>query len=155
MKASLTLDEGAELLRQYCNFQERCHQEVRSKGLKLGFYGDDLEELISKMVTEGLLNEERYARSLARGKFRNNQWGKLKIIQALKQHAVSEYCIRKALTEIDEKEYKKTISKLIESKLKTLPAGAAPYQKKQKTIAYLLQKGYAFDSIQEVMDTDY
>ena len=101
MKPVLTIQEGLELLRQYCNFQERCHQDVRSKGLKLGFRGDDLEELISAMIMEGLLDEERYARSLARGKFRNNQWGRIKIVQALKMHNIPEYCIRKALTEID------------------------------------------------------
>lgn len=152
MKASLTRDEGLELLRQYCNFQERCHQEVRSKGIKLGFYGADLEELISQMVVEGLLNEERYARALARGKFRNNQWGRIKIVQALKQHAVSEYSIRKALTEIEENEYRQTIVKLIKSKGKTLPDDLAPYIKKQKIIAYLLQKGFEYEVIQEVME---
>lgn len=154
MKASLTMDEGLELLRQYCNFQERCHQEVRNKGLKLGFYGDHLEELISQMVTEGLLNEERYARSLARGKFRNNHWGKIKIVQALKQHAISEYSIRKALTEIDGSEYRQTIDKLIKSKEKTLPGDLAPYQKNQKIITYLLQKGYEYEVIRDILEED-
>jgi regulatory protein len=154
MKVSLTTDEGLDLLRQYCNFQERCHQEVRSKGIKLGFYGATLEELISQMVSEGLLNEERYARSLARGKFRNNQWGKIKIVQALKQHGVSEYSIRKALTELDETEYRQTLAKLIQAKSKSLPAEITPFQKKQKIISYLLQKGFEYEVIQEVLEAE-
>lgn len=148
MKPVLTNREGLELLRQYCNYQERCHQEVRSKGLKLGFRGDDLEELISAMITEGLLDEERYARSLARGKFRNNQWGKVKIIQALKMHNIPEYCIRKALTEIDESEYRQTLLKLAELKNESLPGGLSDYEKKQKVISYLMQKGYEFEAIE-------
>lgn len=151
MKPVLTNREGLELLRQYCNYQERCHQEVRSKGLKLGFRGDDLEELISAMITEGLLDEERYARSLARGKFRNNQWGKVKIIQALKMHNIPEYCIRKALTEIDESEYRQTLLKLAELKNESLPGGLSDYEKKQKVISYLMQKGYEFEAIESAL----
>lgn len=147
MKPVLTIQEGLELLRQYCNFQERCHQDVRSKGLKLGFRGDDLEELISAMITEGLLDEERYARSLARGKFRNNQWGRIKIVQALKMHNIPEYCIRKALTEIDETEYRETLLKLADLKNRSLPGGLTDYEKKHKVISYLMQKGYEFDVI--------
>ncbi|HNR08026.1 MAG TPA: regulatory protein RecX [Saprospiraceae bacterium] len=151
MKPVLTNREGLELLRQYCNYQERCHQEVRSKGLKLGFRGDDLEELISAMITEGLLDEERYARSLARGKFRNNQWGRVKIIQALKMHNIPEYCIRKALTEIDESEYRQTLLKLAELKNESLPGGLSDYEKKQKVISYLMQKGYEFEAIESAL----
>jgi regulatory protein len=146
MIAKLTVDEGKSLVRQYCNYQERCHQDVRSKCLSLGFRSDDVEEIISAMISEGLLDEERYARALARGKFRNNQWGKLKIIQALKQHGIPEYCIKKALTEIDSKEYNEIIKKLIHSKQKTVAGN------QQKVIAYLLQKGYEYESIKAVMD---
>lgn len=147
MQPKLTIQEGLELLRQYCNYQERCHQDVRSKGLKLGFRGDDLEELISAMITEGLLDEERYARSLARGKFRNNQWGRNKIVQALKTHHIPEYCIRKALTEIDESEYRQTLLKLAGLKNKSLSGSLSDYKKKQKVISFLMQKGYEFDTI--------
>ena len=154
MKVSLTIEEGLGPLRLYCNFQERCHKEVRSKGLKLGFYGAALEELISQMVSEGLLNEERYARSLARGKFRNNQWGRIKIDQALKKHDVTQYSIRKALTELDEAEYRQTLAKLVQTKTKTLSGEIAPFQKKQKIISYLLQKGFEYEVIQEVLDDE-
>ena len=151
MKPVLTTQEGLELLRQYCNYQERCHQEVRSKGLKLGFRGDDLEELIAAMITEGLLDEERYARALARGKFRNNQWGRIKIIQALKMHQIPEYCIRKALTEIDESEYHQTILKLAELKNNSLSGSLSDYEKKQKVVSYLMQKGYEFEMIESAL----
>lgn len=148
MSAKLTVDEGKSMMRQYCNFQERCHQDVRTKGLHLGFRSDELEEIISAMISEGLLDEERYARALARGKFRNNQWGKIKITQALKQHAVPEYCIRKAMTEIDDAEYKRAIKKLIATKQKSVGISKAG---NQKVISYLLQKGFEYEVVKEVM----
>ena len=148
MSAKLTVDEGKSMMRQYCNYQERCHQDVRTKGLNLGFRSNDLEEIISGMISEGLLDEERYARALARGKFRNNQWGKIKITQALKQHAVPEYCIRKALTEINDSEYKIVIKKLIATKQKSVGISKAG---NQKLISYLLQKGFEYEVVREVM----
>lgn len=151
MSAKLTVDEGKSMMRQYCNFQERCHQDVRTKGLHLGFRSDELEEIISAMISEGLLDEERYARALARGKFRNNQWGKIKITQALKQHAVPEYCIRKAMTEIDDAEYKRAIKKLIATKQKSVGISKAG---NQKVISYLLQKGFEYEVVKEVMGVE-
>ena len=144
---SFTIQEGISLMRQYCNFQERCHQDVRTKGLNLGFRSDALEEIISTMISEKLLDEERYARSLARGKFRNNQWGRNKIIQSLKQHAIPPYCIKKALTEIDDEEYMQVIKKLIASKSRVLSKEKDGYAKNKKIVAYLLQKGYEYELI--------
>ena len=141
-------------MRQYCNFQERCHQDVRTKGLNLGFRGDALEEIISTMITERLLDEERYARSLARGKFRNNEWGKNKIVQALKQHAIPEYCIKKALTEIEDVEYLNTIKKLIQSKSRTLTKEKEGFAKKKKIVAYLLQKGFEYEIVLNALSID-
>jgi regulatory protein len=77
---------------------------------------------------------------LARGKFRNNEWGRLKIIQALKKHHIPEYCIKKALTEIDPDEYERVIKKLILSKSKVLTKEKDSIAKKKKIIAYVLQK---------------
>jgi len=151
MSAKLTVDEGKSMMRQYCNYQERCHQDVRTKGLHLGFRSDELEEIISAMISEGLLDEERYARALARGKFRNNQWGKIKITQALKQHAVPEYCIRKAMTEIDDAEYKRAIKKLITTKQKSVGISK---EGNQKVISYLLQKGFEYELVKEVMGVE-
>ena len=151
---SLTIEEGKSLMRQYCNFQERCHQDVRTKGLNLGFRGDALEEIISTMITERLLDEERYARSLARGKFRNNEWGKNKIVQALKQHAIPEYCIKKALTEIEDVEYLNTIKKLIQSKSRTLTKEKEGFAKKKKIVAYLLQKGFEYEIVLNALSID-
>ncbi|MEO5582098.1 MAG: regulatory protein RecX [Saprospiraceae bacterium] len=150
---SLTIQEGISLMRQYCNFQERCHQDVRTKGLNMGFRGDALEEIISTMIIEKLLDEERYARSLARGKFRNNEWGKVKIIHALKKHAIPEYCIKKALTEIDPLEYNLVLKKLIRLKSRLL-SKEDDFTIRKRIIAYLLQKGFEYEVIMEILEEE-
>ncbi|RYE24368.1 MAG: RecX family transcriptional regulator [Sphingobacteriales bacterium] len=126
----------------YCQYQERCHKEVRNKLYELGCYREEVEELLSKVIEQGLLNEERYARAIARGKFKMLHWGKVKIVQALKFDQVSDYCIKKALTEIDENEYEATGRRLLEKKWAELRGEKNIFIKKKKAYNYLLQKGY-------------
>ena len=115
-----TPEQSLPKIKQYCAYQERCHMEVREKLYSFGLHKNEVAEIISTLITENYLNEERFAIHFAGGKFRMKQWGKIKIKQALKQKQVSEYCIRKALKEIDNNEYRQTFFKLAQQKLKTL-----------------------------------
>jgi regulatory protein len=137
---------------RYCNYQERSHQEARDKLYELGCRTTEVEEYIAELIEKGVLNEERFARAIARGKFRMKQWGKQKIIQQLKQQRVSEYCIKKALTEIDPDEYYKTLEKLAEKKWIELRKERSQPARKAKTYRYLLQKGYESSLIQDVIN---
>lgn len=137
---------------RYCNYQERSHQEVRDKLYELGCRTPEVEELIAELIEKRILNEERFARAIARGKFRMKQWGKQKIVQQLKQQRISEYCIKKALTEIDPDEYYKTLEKLAEKKWAELRTERSQPTRKAKTYRYLLQKGYESSLIQDVIN---
>ena len=94
-------------LRHYCAYQERCHEEVRTKLLSLKVYGDGLEEIINQLISEDFLNEERFAKAYAGGKFRMKKWGRGKIIQGLKARKISDYCIKQGMSEIPEEDYQK------------------------------------------------
>ena len=76
---SMTKEEALDKMQRYCGYQDRCHQEVRTKLLTLKIYGDLLEEIMSDLISEGYLNEERFARNYARGKYRIKGWGKIKL----------------------------------------------------------------------------
>ena len=128
-------------MQRYCAYQDRCHQEVRKKLMEMGVYPDWREEVIVELIQENFLNEERFARSFARGKFRMKQWGKLRILRELKQRDISEYCIRKAMDEIEEEDYLKTLQLLIEKKANQLKETDS-YKKRNKIVQYLLQRGY-------------
>ena len=140
-----------EKIKQYCAYQERSHQEVRSKLLSMEVYGNELENCMSMLIAENYLNEERYARAIARGKFRVKHWGRIKIKQALKQQQVSDYCIRQAMEEIDEDEYRHTLQALADKKRSTLENEANDFVRQQKLKNYLLQKGYEFEYIMDTL----
>lgn len=148
---TLTPAQALQKIKQYCAYQERCHSEVRDKLYSFGLHKNEVEEIISTLITENYLNEERFALHFAGGKFRMKQWGKIKIKQALKHKQVSEYCIRKALKEIDDNEYKKAFSKLADQKLKTLKKEKNIFIKKRKLQDFLMQKGYEREMITEAI----
>jgi regulatory protein len=114
-------------------------------------YGDDAENIISKLIEEGYLNEERFAIHFAGGRFRIKQWGKVKIKYELKQKKVSDYCIKKALSSIDADDYEKLLQKLAGQKLKTLKGEKNIFIKKRKLQDFLLQRGFENDLVRSVV----
>jgi len=135
---------------KYCNYQERCHSEVQNKLYELGADTNEVNQLLVDMIEAGLLNEERFARNYARGRFRIKHWGRMKIIQHLKQKKISAYCIQKAMTEIDPNEYFETAVKLCKRKLEELKKDKE-IVRKNKAYRYLQQKGYESSIIQEIL----
>jgi regulatory protein len=142
-RKTYTPQQAYPKIKHYCSYQERSHAEVKEKLYGFGLRKTEVEELISKLIEENYLNEERFSESFARGHFRMKQWGKVKIKYELKQKQVSEYNIQRALSSIEEEEYLKTLKKLAETKWKSIKTpGVNVYTRLAKTTSYLMQKGY-------------
>lgn len=147
-----TKEEALQKIKHYAAYQERSHQEVKEKLYSFGLRKSDVEELISTLISENYLNEERFATQFAGGKFRINHWGKIKIKYALKQKQVSDYSIRKALAAISDDHYKTTLKNLAEKKWATLK-GEHHLTRQAKAQAYLMQKGYEPPLVQNVISS--
>jgi regulatory protein len=145
--------EALTKLQRYCAYQERCHQEVRSKLLELGIYGDDLEDIIVALIEENFLNEERFARTYAGGKFRAKRWGKVRIEIELKQRHISPYCIQAAFTEIEADDYEKTLLYVLNKRLESLDAALSPFEKRYNATQYAMQRGFEIDLVQKLLET--
>ncbi len=143
-------DEAVLNIQKYCALQERCHQEVRFKLIEHGIYGDLLEELIADLISNDFLNEERFAKTYARGKFRMKNWGRNKIMHELKLRKVSNYCINEALKEIDENDYIQILEKIIEKKI-TSATFKNQFDRLKKLTDFALSKGYEYEIIQDVI----
>ena len=137
-------------LQHFCAYQDRCHEEVRSRLKELGVWGDDLEEIIAELISENFLDEERFAKSYSRGKFRIKNWGKIRIVSELKKRKISDYCIKQGLLEIDADEYLETIEKLQKKYAATHPELNA-FELQTKTIHYIYSKGFEMDKILEIV----
>ena len=141
-KLNIGVEEAFRKIKHYCAYQERNHRETKEKLYSFGLYKHEVEQLLSQLVEENYLNEERFVMAFAAGHFRMKQWGKSKIKYELRQKGISEYLVKKALNAIDEDDYEKTFKKLAEVKLKTLKSEKNIFIKKKKVQQYLLQKGY-------------
>lgn len=151
-RKQLTKEQAFQKAKHYCGYQERSHQEVKEKLYSFGLYKQQVEELLSQLIEENYLNEERYAVSFAGGKFRMKQWGRVKIRYELKQKRISEYCIKKAMKEIDEEAYRETLQKLADKKWASVKGeGVNHFVKLSKTTDYLLQKGYEPELIKQAI----
>jgi regulatory protein len=129
----------------YCAYRERTHQEVRDKLYDLGLHRDEVEEVLTELIMEDFVNEERFARSFARGKFILKRWGKVKIAYELKRRKISPYCIEKAMLEIPHDDYDTVLLHLIEQKKKSYTGDL--FKVKNKIARYLINKGYESDLV--------
>ena len=153
-RKKLTKEQAIPKIRYYCSYQERSQAEVKEKLYSLGLWKQDVEEITSLMIEENYLNEERFAMLFAGSKFRIRKWGKKKIKWELQQKKISAHCMQKALETIDQAEYLKTVSKLASAKWKILESETSLIIRQRKLQDYLLQKGYEYEVIKEVIPRD-
>ena len=134
----------------YCAYQERSRQQVRDKLAEWGQEPDAIERMLAELEQENFLNEERFARAYAGGKFRLKRWGRYKILQGLKLHRISEALQKKALTEIEPEDYWESLLYLLEKKSKST-LDKDPFNKKNKLARYAISKGYEQDLVWDAL----
>jgi regulatory protein len=145
---AVLLDKKQALVKaeHFCAYQERSQKEVRYKLVEWGMRGDELEEIISELILNNFLNEERFAKSYTSGKFNIKHWGRVKIKQGLKLKGVPDKILQKAIYSIDDGDYLQTIEKLAIKKVKSLSEND-PFKRKNKLMNYLQAKGFETDLI--------
>ena len=140
-KNLFTIDEIKSKLEYYCAYQDRCHKEVEKKLQEYRLIPEAREIILLHLMEHKFLDEERFAKNFARGKFRIKNWGKKRIIRELQQRDISTYNIKQALKEINSNEYIETIFKIAEAKNNFIRE-TNNYNRKQKLYEYLYRKGF-------------
>lgn len=135
-------EKALQKLKHFCGYQERSHAEARQKLYSLGLFKTEVEELISRLIEEEYLNEERFARLFASGKSRIRGWGKQKIRYELRQKGVSAFCINQALSALDDTEYAAGFKRVAHKKWAALRGEKNIFVRKNKWQQFLLQRGF-------------
>ncbi len=146
-----TVDEATKLMENFCAYQERCHKEIEQKLYDLHMIPEAKEKIILHLLQHNFLNEERFSKAFARGKFSIKNWGRVRIVNELKFRNISPYNIKTALKEIDESDYLKTIKNVAEKKWALINEPNS-FKKRSKLVSYLSSKGYESEIIYEVMN---
>ena len=145
-KKYFSIDEIQKKLEYYCSYQERCHLEVFNKIMKLTTNIGDANNIITKLIDDGYLNETRFCKEYSIGKFKHKNWGKNRIISELKKRKISNRNIEMGLDEIDEDIYIERFNELFDKQLKKHASKNDMYTKK-KIFDYFNYRGWEKDLI--------
>lgn len=137
-------------IEQYCAYSERCSSEVRAKLEKFGCEEETIDKLLTHLVEENFLDDERFAKAYANGKLRQNKWGKIKIGLYLKQKEIPPQLISTALASMDDLEYHDILEKILYKKLNSLRE-PNPYVKNHKAAQYATGKGFEQELIWAIL----
>ncbi|WP_291964271.1 regulatory protein RecX [Maribacter sp.] len=149
-----TVQEATKKIESYCAYQDRCHKEVVAKLKDMGMIPLAIDTIIAQLIEDRFLNEERFAKSFARGKFNIKKWGKNRIVRELKFRNISKYNITTALKEIEPEAYLTTLDDLAHKRLEQITE--TNIQKRRKKLAdYLLYRGWeshlVYEKLQELI----
>ena len=150
-KKSYSLNEAKKKLENFCSYQERCHKEVKEKLRELGMIQSASQEIIAQLIQEDYLNETRFAKNFARGKFRIKNWGRNRISRELKSRNISDYNIKMGMQEFTDIEYEETFYSLIEKRKKSVEHLPIDQQKK-KIFSYLSYRGWEHEKIFDALN---
>lgn len=144
----LNRDMVLKKLLHYCEYQDRCRQEVRTKLATFDIPSSDKEKIMQVLVDEGFIDDERYASTFVRSKIHLKKWGVNKIRMSLKMKGISDEIIQNALSEIDPEVYREELVKVLKTKKINEDD---PYKRKAKLAQYAIQKGYEPGLVWEIV----
>ena len=149
-KSTYTLEEAKRSMERYCVYQDRCHQETEKKLREMRMIPEACDIILLHLMEHDFLNEERFSRSFARGKFRIKQWGRRRIEMELKQRDISAYNIKAGLSEISPEEYEKVFEELSKKRFESVREPNV-FKKRKKVADFLLRKGFESNKVYEVL----
>lgn len=139
---SYTVEEAQKNMERYCAYQERCHKEVQQKLRNMKMIPEAINLITTQLIEDNYLNETRFAKAFARGKFNTKKWGRQRIVRELKARDIGQYNIKIALKEISEEAYLQTFEKLAQKRIQQLETEKNFNKKKKKLADYLFYRGW-------------
>ncbi|MCX8491086.1 MAG: regulatory protein RecX [Cyclobacteriaceae bacterium] len=152
-KIRLSPKEALVKIQHYCAYQERSHKEVKNKLFEYGLYASEVDEILAQVISDGFLNEERFAKAFAGGKFRIKKWGRLKIKQELEMLGLTSRCVASGLKEIDSRDYRKTLQELIQKKTSQI-SEENEFKRKNLIARFVIGKGYESELVWSILKSE-
>lgn len=146
-----TEQEALLRLSSLCSRSEHSTGEMRDKLRRWGVDQETSDRVVSRLVSERFVDDERYCRFFVRDKIRFDRWGRRKIEQALYAKGVDQDISAAVLDEVDDEEWTEALRPLLASKRCTVK-GATDYERNGKLIRFAMSRGFDMDIIRRCMD---
>lgn len=137
-------------MQQICSRAEKSPKEIETKLLTFQLDDEAILEIIESLKEDNFIDEYRYTEAFIRDKFKFNQWGRLKISNALILKGIHPHIIEEGLRLIEKDEYKLLLIILSEKNKKLTDKNQ--WQRKGKLFRFAAQKGFANDQIYRAID---
>lgn len=147
----ITVHEALLKLSALCSQAEHSSGEMREKMRRWSMSPDDMEEVLSRLIDERFVDDERFARFFVRDKIRFDRWGRRKIEQALYRKGVDASIRSRVLDAVPDDEYIAVLGELIAAKRRTVKA-ASEYELNGKLMRFALGRGFSMDIIRRCID---
>jgi len=147
----ITPKQALARIQKICSIQEKCSFDVRRKLFDWEFEKMAIEKIINSLIEDKFVDDNRFAKSFVREKFRFNNWGRIKITYALKQKRIPESTINLALEEIEEEEYLHVLETELIKKKKSIKA-KNQFDLKGKLLRFGQSKGFETEYIVRMID---
>ena len=131
MKKECSESEARNKAEAYCSSVERCVSEVEAKLEQWGADHEIKDRVIEHLIKEKYIDQRRYCAAFVRDKYRFNQWGRMKIVQALR--------LKKIPTDV-------ILSGLVEQKKRSIKANT-DYERNGKLIRFAIGRGFEMEEI--------
>ena len=148
-----TENEAYLALTALCAQAEHCQYEMLEKMRRWELSEEAQARVMSKLIKERYVDDERYAHAFVKDKIRYNKWGRRKVEQALWQKRIDDDIRTRVLDDVDDEEYLSVLRPLLKQKRKTIKA-KDDYELNQKLMRFALGRGFTFDIIQQCMDIE-
>lgn len=101
-------------------------------------------EVISYLVKEKYIDEERYARFFINDKIKYNRWGRRKVEQALYFKHIPREVYEPLLDDVANEDFESVLLPLLQNKEKNLKY-ANDYEKRMKLLRFAMQRGFSYE----------
>ena len=136
-----------------CARREYCSSDIRRKLLsdrKNPLSSAQAEEVLEALRKDRYLDDARYAGAFARDKASLSGWGATKIRCALRAKGICDEDIASALESIDAGKSSEKLRQLLAARFRLLSADP---KGRQKLLRFALGRGYAYDEIEQEIQT--
>lgn len=153
IKKEMTGKQAYQKLTDLCARSEHCQHEMIEKMRQWGVSEEEQAEVMSRLVSEQYVDDERFARAFIYDKIRYNKWGRRKVEQALWMKRIDDSISKPILDEVDDEEYLSILRPMLKQKRKAIKA-KSEYELTMKLIKFAMGRGFTMDIIKQCIEVE-
>ena len=144
----MTKEQIISKLTAACARAEHCKDDMIRRMQRWQVDESLQQEVISYLVREKYIDEERYARFFINDKVKYNRWGRRKVEQALYFKHIPREVYEPLLDEVASEDFEEVLLPLLKNKEKNLKY-ANDYERRMKLLRFAMQRGFSYEQAEK------